>query len=75
MTTATKQGCASKTDFETWTDFYVFPRMSDDQARDEIRDRQLLSGRGGPGEIFARRPVIRHSVSRTLIMQSGGYDI
>lgn len=67
----------SKGTDETWCDWWVFPRLTDEQAEHMAYDVLNLSQYNGhPGGCFTRKPIIRQrGQSYTLIFQRGGMDI
>lgn len=62
---------------EDWTRFLLLDRIPDDLPEDDILEGLRISGPHyrGPGLDYARSPIVRHSISRTLISQTGGMDI
>lgn len=64
-------------DDRAWINFMVLDRVSDCIDNEELLEDLGMDGEyyGGPGRQFERRPCVRHSNSRTLITQSGGWDI
>lgn len=69
-------GCSIVEGGESWTDWWLFTSMSQEEAEAVVEDQLgLFDHAGMPGGVYARRPVIRHSRSYTLIRQRCGLDI
>jgi hypothetical protein len=76
MVTPTAQGCKNRDGGTGWTNWFLFPRISDDDVQDFIADTPGLDySYAGPGQTFALRPNVRHSPGHTLITQWCGYDV
>lgn len=74
--TAIASGVKETETRETWTCWWLFPKTSQDRAELIAYDQLgLCEDAGHPGGTYARRPIIRHSRSYTLILQRGGLDI
>ena len=56
-------------------EWWLFPLMSDEDAKDWCEEMGIHAHRGGPGCEFSRRPCFRHSLSFTLIYQDFGLDV
>lgn len=71
---AIAEGCKSFGD--SWISWWLYPRLTDDEANTIAFDVLDLSwGNGGPGQVYERKPIIRHSRNYTLIRQSAGLDV
>lgn len=62
-------------DGESWINFWFFPLLTADEAKDAIYQHTDSPHNGGPGREFCRRATVRNSVGHTLIEQHGGLDI
>ena len=60
---------------ESWTNWWLFPRLNDAQVEDVLEDYDLGAYYHAPGAPFSRDADVTHSRSYTLIRQSGGYDV
>ena len=71
-----REGVRRTENGESWTNWWLFPRMhSDEMVHDVIDWLGLDAYNGGPGRVFTRGAGVRHSRSYTLITQDGGYDV
>lgn len=55
--------------------WWRFPLLTQEEAQEFCRQNDISAHYAGPGGNFARRPIIRHSLTRTLITQYVGRDI
>jgi hypothetical protein len=62
-------------DGETWTDWYLFQKLTDDQIEQAIDQYGLYAGSNGPGCVYGCDPVVKTVGNRTLITQNCGLDI
>ena len=60
---------------ESWTSWWLYPRMGDDQVVDVIDWLGLDAHYSGPGCVYTRQAGVRHSRSYTLITHEGGWDV
>jgi len=60
---------------ESWVSWWLFPRLTEDQAEEFIQDNNLTACHLAPGSRFWRDADVRHTKTRTLISQSGGWDV
>lgn len=60
---------------DTWTNWWVYPALTDEQVKDVIEELNLGYFYGGPGRAFGRDPYHKTSKSYTLITQDGGLDV
>lgn len=70
-----RQGSKSYGDGDSWNNWWLFPRLSDDEVKDVMIKYDIDRYYSGPGQTFSNRPSVRHSARYTLITQFGGYDI
>lgn len=65
----------SRGDSESFTDWWIFPRLTDDDVSNAIDACDIYAYGGVPGNGFARRACVRHTSAYTVITQNGGLDI
>jgi hypothetical protein len=70
-----RQGSKQFDDGAAWTNWYLFPRLNDNQVEDVIDAYDLTPWGGGPGQTYSGSAGVQHSKSYTLITQSGGWDV
>jgi hypothetical protein len=70
-----KSGCKSYSGGESWTNWWLFPRLTDDQVADVLEQHDIGAHYSAPGSTFTRCAWVRHSRSYTLVTQEGGWDV
>jgi hypothetical protein len=73
--TPIRQGSKYADDGDSWTNYWIFPRLTEKQIEEVIDRLDIRRTAGRPGQIFTSSPSFRHTSNRTIITQYGGYDI
>lgn len=66
-------GCRDNGD--TWTNWWLYPTLTDEQLDEVMEELNLGYFYGGPGRAFGRDPYYWTTRSYTLITQDGGLDV
>ena len=59
----------------SWIEWFLFPRLTDEQVSRVIHDYFLHSVRTHPGGYYSDPPTVRHTHNKTLITHFRGLDI
>jgi hypothetical protein len=73
--TAIRSGVKTYGDGDTWVNWWLLPRVSDEVIKDFCEENDIVREYNGPGCQFAHKAGYRHSRSYTLVTQWAGYDV
>lgn len=62
-------------DGSSWTNWWLFPRLTDDQLEQVMDEENIRRYSGGPGQQFSSHPYVKRGKRWTLITQSQGWDV
>ncbi len=63
-------------DGSSWVNWWLFsPPLTEAQSEEFIEDNDLYGFAGEPGSTFSRGADVRTTLTRTLITESGGWDV
>ena len=71
-----RQGTSRDPSGESWVDWWIFPKLREDELTDVMEDNNIGRFHNGHGREFGLTPTITHVQDRlTVIEQIGGLDI